>query len=76
MNIESFFPGRIRVRSSLFREQAHVDRARALLAGHDGVVGVDANQRTGSLTILYDAGVITMDMLMEAKAEIERWEKS
>ena len=76
MHIESFFPGRIRVSSSLFREQAHVDRARALLAGRDGVDRVDANQRTGSLTILYDAGVITMDMLLEAKMEIERWENS
>lgn len=74
MKIESFFPGRIRVSSGLFLDKENTDRAKALVGGREGVRSVSENNRTGSLTIVYDAGVISMEMLLEAKDEIERWE--
>ena len=74
MEIESFFPGRIRISSALFRTRENLARAKSIVGSRPGVRSVSANPRTGSLTILYDAGVVTMDMLVEAKREIESWE--
>ena len=74
MQIESFFPGRVRVNSPLFRIQENAERAKIALVGQVGVASVEANLRTGSLTILYDARVISMEMLLAAKAEMECWE--
>lgn len=74
MNIESFFPGRLRVRSKLFTTQENVDRIREQVNAMDGIRDISCNLRTGSLTVQYDPGVITMQMLMEAKEELEKLE--
>ena len=74
MNIESFFPGRFRVRSSLFTKQENLDRIREYVNSMDGIKDITANLRTGSVTVVYDASLITVPMLMQAKAELERLE--
>lgn len=76
MNIESFFPGRIRVSSALFARQEGVDQALAALSGVDGVKKISNNLLAGSLTIEYDAAKITMPMLMQAKDELEAMERN
>ncbi len=76
MEIESFFPGRIRISSKLFREQENVEKAKSLVGSREGIKSVSENLRAGSLTIVYDPAAITVDMLLEAKAEIERWERA
>jgi hypothetical protein len=75
MNIESFFPGRIRVRSNAFSCQENLNRLGEHVRGIDGVREFSGNPRTGSVTILYDPAVITMAMLMDAKDELERLER-
>lgn len=75
MKIESFFPGRLRVSSPLFASRENIDKIRKHAESIDGVKSVEANPRTGSLTVLYDSSRITMPMLMEAKEEIERLER-
>lgn len=72
MNVESFFPGRLRVRSEMFTKPAVADRITTYIHSVHGVKNVSVNARTGSLTVVYDATVITMPMLMEAKDELER----
>ena len=74
MEIESFFPGRIRVSSKLFLAPENVEKAKELIRARPGIRDVSANLRAGSLTVIYDSGAISMQMLMDAKAEIERWE--
>ncbi len=75
MNIESFFPGRIRVSSPLFTRRENVDKVRETVGAIEGIRDFSANPRTGSLTILYDPLAITMEMLMNAKGEIEKMER-
>ena len=74
MKIESFFPGRLRISSQLFAKQANLDTVIARIGAIDGVKETTGNIRAGSLTVVYDASVITMPMLMNAKEEIERLE--
>ncbi len=74
MEIESFFPGRIRVRSAVFQNQATAETALEQLRAVDGIREMKLNARTGSLTILYDTKKIGMDMLLQAKSELEKLE--
>lgn len=75
MEIESFFPGRIRVRSPLFTKRDNVDKVVERVHALPGVKEATGNLRTGSLTVLYDPAVVTMPRLMEAKEEMERLEQ-
>ena len=74
MKIESFFPGRLRISSPLFAKQANLDTVIAHVGAIDGVKETTGNTRAASLTVVYDASIITMPMLMNAKEEIERLE--
>ncbi len=74
MKIESFFPGRLRVSSPLFMRQEALDKIKEHVNTLDGIKSVSANLRTGSLTVLYDPLRVTMQMLTNAKEEIERLE--
>lgn len=76
MQIESFFPGRIRVSSKVLTSPDNVAALRERIEGIEGIKDLAVNPRTGSITILYDPKIITMDMLMEAKAELEALEKA
>lgn len=75
MNIESFFPGRLRVSSALFTRQENLDKIRKRVSAMDGIKSIDGNLRTGSVTVTYDPAVISMPMLMDAKAELEKLEQ-
>lgn len=75
MEIESFFPGRIRVSSALFKREHVVGRVRELLAGREGIRDIANNLRTGSLTVTYDSSIIDLDELMRAKSELELLER-
>lgn len=74
MNIESFFPGRLRVSSPLFGKPENMDKIQEQVRTMAGVKDVSGNLSTGSLTVVYDPKIITMDMLMQAKGEIEKLE--
>lgn len=74
MQIESFFPGRIRVSSKVLTNPDHVALLRERVEGIGGIKDLSVNARTGSITIVYDPGIITMDMLLEAKKELEELE--
>lgn len=75
MNIESFFPGRLRVSSKLFTKQENIDRIRQQVNTMNGIKDISTNLRTGSITVQYDPGLISMQMLMDAKAELEKLEQ-
>lgn len=75
MEIESFFPGRIRVRSDVFRDADKSAAALAMLSNQPGIKDIAVNARTGSLTVVYDAAIVSLDSLMRAKVELERLEQ-
>lgn len=74
MEIESFFPGRIRVRSELFTKPGAMERIRQEIDGMDGIRDLALNPRTGSLTVLYDSSIIDTDTLLRAKDRLEQLE--
>lgn len=74
MQIESFFPGRIRVSSQLFTREERLSEAKRRIGAIEGIGEVTGNIRTGSLTVLYNPLVVSTAMLLEAKEEIERLE--
>lgn len=41
----------------------------------NGIKDISTNLRTGSITVQYDPGLISMQMLMDAKAELEKLEQ-
>ncbi len=76
--IESFIPGRIRLRSSLIRNR---ELRRVILSAFQDIRGIReaaANGLTGSLLITYDPGVLTAERLLpllpclNSLAEIEQ----
>ena len=75
MNIESFFPGRLRVSSPLFNKPDNMEKIQERVRAMAGIREVTGNPTAGSLTVVYDPKVITMSMLMEAKGELEKLEK-
>lgn len=75
MEIVSFFPGRIRVCSEVFKNADVLAEVRAFLEAMDGIEDFSANARTGSVAVVYDASVITVEMLMEAKETLEQMER-
>lgn len=76
MQIESYFPGRIRVSSRILSSPENMAKLRERLEGREGVRELSANPRTGSITLVYDPSVITLDMLLEAKKEMEKLEQA
>jgi hypothetical protein len=63
-------PGRLRVKSPrLKRNEAEAARARALLAGLEGVMAAEVNTVTGSLLIGYDPLRSNADRLVRVLAE-------
>lgn len=69
--VESFIPGRVRLRSSLLKSPA----APLILAAFEdlpGVRSVELNRLTGSLLLRYDAAVLTAERLMPALPLLEQ----
>lgn len=75
MRIESFFPGRIRVSSPLFKKERVLAEVRERLSGRAGIREIRGNVRTGSLVVAYDASVVSTDELLQARAELEKLER-
>jgi len=76
MKIESFFPGRLRVSSKLFTSQENMDKVHERVTAMEGIRDISGNLRTGSVTVQYDPAVISMEMLMQAKEELEKMERA
>lgn len=74
MKILSFFPGRIRVGSEVFKNETTVEEVKTRLSEIKGIREFEFNTRTGSITIKYDSSVISMAMLGEAKEMLEKME--
>lgn len=71
MKVESFFPGRLRVRSALFTRQESLTRLGEIVGTIQGVKNIFANPKTGSVTVVYDPNLISTQMLMEARGRME-----
>ena len=64
--IESFVPGRVRLRSRLLRDPETAGVLRRSLLDIRGVRSVSLNERTGGLLLEYDAGSLPLPVLMVA----------
>ena len=80
MTVTSFFPGRIRLRSPVFRDDKLCERASALLMRSGAVLSVERNSVTGSVLVRYDPSKIPVeriagikDLLMRLDAEAGRY---
>ena len=62
--IESFVPGRIRLRSSLLRDGETGATLRAAFAAIPAVTSAELNPATGGLLLKYDSRVLTLERLM------------
>ena len=73
--IESFVPGRIRLRSSLLHDAEAAAMISGSLAAVPGVSGAELNAATGSLLLRYDAGVLPLERLSPLLPLLERIRK-
>ncbi len=62
--ITSFFPGRIRLRAPVFKEQNLVAKARSILAKSDAIKNIEHNPVTGSVLIEYYPSKVPMEKLL------------
>jgi len=61
--VESFVPGRIRLRSPLLRDADSAAMLQGALGSVPGVSEARLNPVTASLLLTYDAGLLTLDRL-------------
>ncbi len=71
--VRSFIPGRVRVRHPALTREAVAQEAKQRLESMDGVNSVELNMQSGSALILYNADVLSKDMLIEKGIEWARW---
>lgn len=62
--ITSFFPGRVRLRAPIFKDEELCNRARSILMTSDAVKNVEHNLVTGSILLEYDTAKVPMDKLL------------
>ena len=62
--ITSFFPGRVRLRAPIFKENDLVEKARAILSKSDAVKNIETNPVTGSVLIEYNPAKVPMEKLL------------
>lgn len=70
--ITSFFDGRMRLRHDGLRDPARVAMLTQMLPGLPGILSVNANARTGSLLITYDADALDKDAMLALLQQGER----
>ena len=70
--IESFVPGRVRLRSRLLSEPRTAELLKRALLGIQGVRSVAVNERTGGLLLEYDAERLPLSLLSGALPLFER----
>lgn len=71
LRIAHHHPGRLRLRSRAFAGTSgasEIARANAALAARDGVTELTANERTGSLLVVYDPSRVASDVLVDEVA--------
>lgn len=61
--ITSFFPGRVRLRAAVFKDQKIVEAAKDILQSSPAVKSVVHNPVTGSVLLEYDVDKVPMDKL-------------
>ena len=70
--IESFVPGRVRLRSRLLRDPGTAGALRRSLLDIRGVRAASVNERTGGLLLEYDTALFPLPVLMKAMPLFER----
>ena len=70
--IQSFRPGRVRLRANALCDEAQAKEIQEMLAGYPGVLDVQANTRTGSLLVHYDPEQIPQEQLQIALGLMEQ----
>jgi hypothetical protein len=68
--ITSFIDGRVRIRDSGLQKGPVADTLATTLSAVAGIGEVRANRRVGSLLIIYDPSLITIDRIMEILAPV------
>lgn len=63
MLVSSFFPGRIRLRAPIFKDDEICSKALSILETSDAVKNVERNSATGSILLLYDTKKVPLDKL-------------
>ncbi|MCR4822724.1 MAG: hypothetical protein K5873_07620 [Treponema sp.] len=62
--ITSFFPGRVRLRAPVFKDDELVEKARSILEKSDAVKNIEHNPLTGSVLIEYHPSKVPMAKLL------------
>ena len=62
--ITSFFPGRIRLRAPVFKQEDLVEKAKKILEKFDAVKNIEHNPVTGSVLIEYEPDKVPMEKLL------------
>lgn len=70
--ITSFFPGRIRLRAAVFKDDALCEKAIGILKMSDAVRSVERNAVTGSVLLRYDPGKVPLEKLSEMQGFLAR----
>ncbi len=81
MLISSFFPGRVRLRAPIFKNEELCQKARGILLKSDAVKNIEHNLITGSILLEYDIKKVPMeklvpmqDFFMKLGKEAERYD--
>ena len=61
--ITSFFPGRVRLRAEVFKEEDLVEKAKSILQKSDAIKTIECNLQTGSVLIEYYVNKVPMEKL-------------
>lgn len=67
--IVSFIEGRIRLRDERLRISQLADAVKEILLNIKGIKEVSANQRAGSILILYDKAVLKLEQILQVLAD-------
>lgn len=81
MIITSFFPGRVRLRAPVFKNDELCEKAKRILSKSDSVKKIEHNPLTGSILLEYDVKKVPMenllpmqDFFMKLGKEAERYD--
>lgn len=64
MLITSFFPGRVRLRAQIFKNEELCAKAREILLKSEAVKNIEHNPVTGSILLEYDIKKVPMEKLV------------
>lgn len=70
MTISSFFPGRIRLRDNVLKDETISQAFRQAVEWHESIKNIDHNVRTGSVLIEYEPSLLPMEKLSALTSEL------